>query len=41
MQSTDDDPDPSQLDTNEFFLPGSGLSALLIHRLSGTPYEVR
>ena len=41
MQSTDDDPDPSQLDTNEFFLPGSGLSALLIHGLSGTPYEMR
>jgi len=36
-----DDPDLSQADTGEFFLPGSGLSALLIHGLSGTPYEMR
>jgi carboxylesterase len=41
MQKSDDDPDPSLPDTNEFFLPGSGLSALLIHGLSGTPYEMR
>jgi carboxylesterase len=37
----DPDPDPLQFDTNEFFFPGSGLSALLIHGLSGTPYEMR
>ena len=33
--------DPSRPDTSEFFLPGSGLSALLIHGLTGTPYEMR
>jgi carboxylesterase len=41
MQNSDDDPDPSRPDTHEFFLPGSGLSALLIHGLTGTPYEMR
>jgi carboxylesterase len=41
MRQTDDDPPPSRPDTSEFFLPGSGLSALLIHGLSGTPYEMR
>jgi carboxylesterase len=41
MQKTDDDPLPPSPDTSEFFLPGSGLSALLIHGLSGTPYEMR
>lgn len=41
MQNSDDDPDPSHPDTNEFFSPGSGLSALLIHGLTGTPYEMR
>lgn len=41
MQNSDDDPDPSRPDTQEFFLPGSGLSALLIHGLTGTPYEMR
>jgi carboxylesterase len=40
MQSTDD-PLPSRPDTSEFFLAGSGLSALLIHGLTGTPYEMR
>lgn len=40
MPNSDDDPHPPQ-DTNEFFLPGSGLSALLIHGLTGTPYEMR
>jgi carboxylesterase len=29
------------INTSEFFLPGSGLSALLIHGLTGTPYEMR
>jgi carboxylesterase len=29
------------VDTSEFFFPGSGLSVLLIHGLSGTPYEMR
>jgi len=41
MSNSDDDPHPSQIDTKEFFLPGSGLSALLIHGLTGTPYEMR
>ena len=41
MQNSDDDPDPSLPDTHEFFLPGTGLSALLIHGLTGTPYEMR
>jgi carboxylesterase len=41
MQQTDDDPHLTSPDTSEFFLPGVGLSALLIHGLSGTPYEMR
>ena len=43
MTSSDDDPHPSAnsaVDTNEFFFPGAGLSALLIHGLSGTPFEM-
>jgi carboxylesterase len=42
---SDPDPDdphpPGAIDTGEFFFPGSGLSVLLIHGLSGTPYEMR
>ena len=38
---SDDDVDPQSVNTEEFFFPGSGLSALLIHGLSGTPYEMR
>jgi carboxylesterase len=42
MSSSDDDPSPPpSVDTSAFFFPGSGLSALLIHGLSGTPYEMR
>jgi carboxylesterase len=41
MSKSDDDSEPPSVDTNEFFLPGSGLSALLIHGLTGTPYEMR
>ncbi|MBV8773895.1 MAG: alpha/beta fold hydrolase [Deltaproteobacteria bacterium] len=41
MNKSDDDSGPLPVDTNEFFLPGSGLSALLIHGLTGTPYEMR
>jgi carboxylesterase len=41
MQQSDDEPHPTSPDTSEFFLPGAGLSALLIHGLSGTPYEMR
>jgi carboxylesterase len=41
MSKSDDDPHPLQVDTREFFFPGSGLSALLIHGLTGTPYEMR
>ncbi len=39
MGKTDDD--PLQRDTSEFLFEGSGLSALLIHGLTGTPYEMR
>ena len=42
---TDSDEPPSRhaagVDTNEFFLPGAAVSALLIHGLTGTPYEMR
>lgn len=41
MDSADDDPHPPQADTNEFFFPGQGISALLIHGLTGTPFEMR
>lgn len=30
-----------QVDTREFFFDGSGLSVLLVHGLTGTPYEMR
>jgi carboxylesterase len=44
MNSDSDEP-PSRhstgVDTNEFFFPGAGVSALLIHGLTGTPYEMR
>jgi carboxylesterase len=29
------------VDINEFFFPGEGVSALLVHGLTGTPYEMR
>src|SRR5258708_35089274 len=47
---SDSDEAPSRhsagVDTSEFFLPGAvatgaGISALLIHGLTGTPYEMR
>jgi carboxylesterase len=41
MNKSDDDSDPLPINTDEFFLPGSGLSALLIHGLTGTPFEMR
>jgi carboxylesterase len=53
MSSSDDDPHPANpaqdkpiparptVDTGEFFFPGAGVSALLIHGLSGTPFEMR
>ncbi len=43
MSSSEDDPHPANLgvDTSEFLLPGTGVSALLIHGLSGTPFEMR
>jgi carboxylesterase len=41
MNRSDDDSDPPLINTDEFFLPGSGLSALLVHGLTGTPYEMR
>src|SRR5882672_10389965 len=43
MPNSDDDPPQRhhQVDTGEFFFPGDGLSALLIHGCSGTPYEMR
>ena len=42
--SSDSEPPPltaNIIDTREFFLPGSGVSALLVHGLTGTPYEMR
>jgi carboxylesterase len=43
--SSDSDEPPSLVsavvDKNEFFLPGDSVSALLIHGLTGTPYEMR
>ncbi|MGH8011292.1 MAG: alpha/beta hydrolase [Candidatus Binataceae bacterium] len=41
MSKADEDPHPGDVDTSEFLLDGAGLSALLIHGLSGTPYEMR
>jgi carboxylesterase len=44
MNSSDDDQPASsypKVDTSDFFFPGSGASALLIHGLTGTPYEMR
>ncbi len=35
------DPDPALRDLNDFFFDGAGLSFLLIHGLTGTPYEMR
>lgn len=34
-------PSRPRVDTSEFFFDGAGLSALLIHGLTGTPYEMR
>lgn len=42
--NSDSEPPPltaNIIDTREFFLPGSGVSALLVHGLTGTPYEMR
>lgn len=42
--SSDSEPpplSPNIMDTREFFLPGSGVSALLVHGLTGTPFEMR
>jgi carboxylesterase len=44
MNSQDEEPpspDFSDVDKSEFFFPGAGASALLIHGLNGTPYEMR
>ncbi len=41
MSSQDEPPSRPKVDTAEFFFDGSGLSALLIHGLTGTPYEMR
>jgi carboxylesterase len=44
MKSDSDEP-PSRhaagVDINDFFLTGAGVSALLVHGLTGTPYEMR
>jgi len=43
--SSDPDPDDphrrSTINTGTFFFPGAGLSVLLIHGLTGTPFEMR
>jgi carboxylesterase len=41
MNSQDEPPSRPNVDKTEFFFDGSGLSALLIHGLTGTPYEMR
>jgi carboxylesterase len=41
MTSPDEPPSRLKADTSEFFFPGSGLSALVVHGLTGTPYEMR
>jgi carboxylesterase len=44
MQSSSDEPPSPQsnlIDTDEFMFAGEGLSVLLIHGLTGTPYEMR
>ena len=42
MRSSADDPAPSHPPSTEpFFFDGSGLSMLLVHGFSGTPYEMR
>jgi carboxylesterase len=44
MKSSDEEPLSKispKVDTSEFFFPGEGVSALLIHGLMGTPYEMR
>jgi carboxylesterase len=41
MSPQDEPPSRPKVDTSEFFFDGSGLSALLIHGLTGTPYEMR
>jgi len=44
MNSADEEPPSpglSETDRGEFSFPGEGVSALLIHGLSGTPYEMR
>ena len=41
---SDEPPSPRQtagVDINEFFFPGEGVSSLLVHGLTGTPYEMR
>jgi len=41
MSSPDEPLSRPKVDTSEFFFDGSGLSALLVHGLTGTPYEMR
>ena len=44
MSSSSDEPpspDRSGVNTSEFFFPGNGVSVLLVHGLTGTPYEMR
>lgn len=41
MSSQDEPPSRSKADTSEFFFDGSGLSALVVHGATGTPYEMR
>ena len=42
-ESSDELPtsDAAEVNTDQFFFPGDGLSALLVHGLTGTPYEMR
>jgi carboxylesterase len=42
-ESSDEPPSfrAAEVDTGEFFFPGESISALLVHGLTGTPYEMR
>jgi carboxylesterase len=41
MNPSDEPPPQAGVNVSEFFFDGAGLSALLLHGLTGTPYEMR
>src|SRR6266436_9997164 len=42
-ESADEPPslETADVDINDFYFPGEGVSSLLVHGLTGTPYEMR